>query len=163
VLVFRLKPHGAVVQDAADSAPANIDSPQELPLEARNVEGYAMARPEEPPIAARREGELVGRYGDWLSARGERAVRHRIPIPGGNLYTDLFNASTSELVEAKGSAARPYIRSGLGQILDYGRFIDHRSKALLLPTKPSADLIDLLDNHGVNVIWPTVDGFVRVD
>ena len=34
--------------------------------------------------------------------------------------------------------------------------------ALLVPTQPSPDLIELLRAHGVSVIWPTDGDFTRV-
>ncbi|MEP6598088.1 MAG: hypothetical protein ABJB98_01415 [Actinomycetota bacterium] len=164
VLVFRLVPEGAAVHDAGDAAPPDVQVPEVLPLEAANIEAYALSRPDEPPIAVRREAKLVAEYEQWLSISGNEAVRHRIPIPdGGYLYTDVFDVRTEELIEAKASAARVCIRAGLGQVLDYGRFIDHRSKALLVPTRPSVDLVELLHAYGVNVIWPTRGGFLRLD
>jgi hypothetical protein len=162
VLVFRLVPMGSVVKDLTDAAVVDLTSPQELQIEASNVEAYAVARPDEPAVAVRREAELVARYERWLADRGETSVRHRIPIPGGGyVVTDLYAKHSQELIEAKASAGRSYIRAGLGQILDYGRFIQHRSKAILVPSEPSADLVELLRAHDVDVIWPSNDGFTR--
>jgi hypothetical protein len=164
VLVFRLSPLGAIEQEQKDKADPDVSAPQELPVEAHNVETYAAQRPDEPPEAVRREAMLVQRYTGWLNSRGEETVRHRVPIPGGGyLFTDVFNKVTEELVEAKASAARVYVRSGLGQLLDYGRFIDHKSRALLLPLRPSNDLVELLHFYGVSVIWEEAGSFARSD
>jgi hypothetical protein len=159
VLVFRLRPMGQAELTLLDKAAADIAAPVELPLEATNVTAYALARPDEPQVAVRREAEMVARYEQWLTKRGEVAVRHRIPLPeGGSLFTDVFNRTTSELIEAKASSARTYVRAGLGQLLDYARFVPHSSKALLLPGRPAQDLIDLLRAHGVRVIWESNGG-----
>jgi hypothetical protein len=164
VLVFRLIPIGDVLKDAADAADPDTSVPEELPVEANNVDKYAAQRPDEPKEAVRREAKLVGRYTEWLAAQGQDTVRHRVPVPGGGyLFTDVYNKATDELVEAKASAARVYVRSGLGQILDYARFVDHKGKALLLPLRPSDDLVDLLANHGCSVIWEDGNTFVRLD
>lgn len=162
VLVFRLVPRGPVDHSEKDDAPADPVGPEELPLEASNVDAYAMARPEEPAQTIRREADLVARYDAWLRQQGRDTVRHRIPLPeGGYMYTDVFDKSTDELIEAKASSARVYIRTGLGQVLDYGRYLPHRSKALLVETRPTDDLIELLASNDVGVIWASASGFER--
>lgn len=164
VLVFRLVPVGDVIKDPADAADPDTPVPEELPIEANNVDKYAAQHPDEPKEAVRREARLVGRYTAWLKAQGQDSVRHRVPLPaGGYLFTDVFNKATLELVEAKASAARIYVRSALGQVLDYARFLDHKSKAVLLPTRPSDDLVDLLTAHGCAVIWEEGSTFDRID
>jgi hypothetical protein len=164
VLIFRLLPVGQVVHDQTDDAPTDIAAPEELPIESVDIETYAKQHPDEPPIAVRREAKLVLRYTAWLTSRGENAVRHRVPIPtGGYLFTDVYNKATDELIEAKASAGRIYVRAGLGQVLDYSRFLSHKSRALLLPVRPSDDLIDLLHEHGVGVIWEDGKTFERAD
>lgn len=163
VLVFRLMPEGDVLHNSADEVPDYL-GPEEIPLEAANVEGYAQARPDEPPVAVRREAELVRRYSEWLKAEGRETVRHRIPIPGsGHLLTDVYDKTTEELIEAKASAARVHVRAGLGQVLDYSRYLDHKRRSLLLPQRPAEDLVALLHTYKVGVIWPAGPGFDRLD
>ncbi len=60
--------------------------------------------------------------------------------------TDLYDLATDELVEAKASAGRTYVRAALGQVLDYSRYLDPKGRAVLVPTYPGDDLADLL-NH----------------
>lgn len=164
VLVFRLTPVGDVIHSPGDAAGPDISTAEQIPIEANNVEKYAAQRPDEPREAVRREAKLVGRYVDWLLAQGQPSVRHRVPIPGGGyLFTDIYNTAIDELIEAKASAARVYIRSGLGQVLDYARFLDHKSKAVLVPVRPSDDLIELLNDHGCSVIWEDGKAFKRCD
>lgn len=164
VIVFRLAPIGDFTRTVADMGVPDPDSAEEVPVEASDVERYEQQHPTEPKQAVRREAKLVKQYTDWLAAHGQATVRHRVPLPGGGyLFTDVFNKATEELVEAKASAARTYIRAGLGQILDYARFVDHKAKALLVPVRPSDDLIELLNGHGCGVIWPDGSDFARVD
>lgn len=160
VLVFRLQPVGSVA--TAPQAVAGSADPIEMPLEGMTAEEFATSHPEEPSIAVRREAALVLRYAAWLDSRGEPTVRQKIPLPGGGfLYTDIFNTITLELIEAKASGSRTHVRAGLGQLLDYGRFVEHSARALLLPTRPSDDLIELLRVHDVGVIWEEGKRFVR--
>lgn len=162
VLVFRLSPLGQVIKDPKDAADPDTAVPEELAIEANNVDKYAAQRPDEPKEAVRREAKLVARYTAWLATQGQDTVRHRVPIPGGGyLFTDVYNKSTNELVEAKASAARTYIRGGLGQVLDYARYVDHDAKALLVPLRPSDDLVELLASHGCAVIWEDGSTFLR--
>ncbi|WP_217614692.1 hypothetical protein [Cellulomonas sp. GbtcB1] len=164
VLVFRLIPDGSVVRDHEDDADADTSVPEELPVEASDVDRYAAERPDEPREAVRREAKLVARYTAWLSSQGQQTCRHRIPVPGGGyLFTDVYNKATNELVEAKASAARTFIRAGLGQVLDYGRFLAHDSRALLVPVRPSDDLVELLASYSCSVAWEEGKTFVRLD
>jgi hypothetical protein len=164
VLVFRLAPLGEVVRDPLDGGPAENTGPLELALEASNIEAYIAARPNEPALAVRREAELVRQYAAWLEEQGHSSVRHLVPLPGGaSMYTDVFDKTASELIEAKASSARTYIRTGLGQILDYARYVAHSKRSLLLPTRPGNDLVELLMSHRVNVIYRVGSAFQRID
>lgn len=164
VLVFRLVAGHDVLREVQDAAGPDGAAPQELPLEAANVDEYVVNRPDEPPVAVRREADLVRRYATWLETQGQQTVRHRIPIPGGgHLFTDVYNKATSELLEAKASSARVYVRSALGQLLDYSRYLPHASRGVLLPSRPSDDLVELLKAYSVAVVWPARAGFERQD
>ncbi len=164
VLVFRLSPLGEVESGLLGESIQDTAEVEELALEANDVEKYALQRPDEPKEAVRREAKLVTRYAAWLETKGQATVRHRVPIPGGGyLFTDLFNKASHELVEAKASAARTYVRAGLGQVLDYARFLDHNSRALLVPVRPSDDLVELLNSYGCAVVWEVGNSFNRQD
>jgi hypothetical protein len=63
--------------------------------------------------------------------------------------------------EAKGSAERLSVRLALGQVFDYGRYVEGSRLAVLLPEAPAADLVELLEAHGVGcVVETTPDNFV---
>jgi hypothetical protein len=89
---------------------------EEVPIENIQVEVFTTSPTTEPTEASRRESGLVQRYRDWVVATGGELVRHKIAPAGAAqpLFTDTFNRVTGELVEAKGSAARYYIRLALG-------------------------------------------------
>lgn len=163
VFIFRLKPAGSVVVADADPR-ASVAEPGEIALESSEVESYVVQRPDEPAVAMRREALFVKRYADWLAEQSVTSTRHKVPTAGGRpMFTDLFDHARSELVEAKSSASRTHVRAALGQILDYGRYVEHESLAVLLPSEPEPDLIELLNEHGVGCLWETRQGFVRRD
>ncbi|WP_124778934.1 MULTISPECIES: hypothetical protein [Micromonospora] len=118
-------------------------------------------------VTGRPEAGLVSRYLDWLVGSGRRLVpRHRISIPGskGYLFTDVFDALTFELIEAKSSASRNSVRLAIGQLLDYARFVSYRRLAVLLPSLPDDDLCDLLTSLGIACIYEAASGdFRRID
>ncbi|MEU4499802.1 restriction endonuclease [Streptomyces sp. NPDC024089] len=160
VIVFRLRP---VDTDPAEpvtrlgrllaDGPHSVD---ELPLERNETERAFVDPNREPYEAERKEARLVVEFSDYLARRGYRSCRHRIMPPGETrpLFTDLYVKDLGLLVEAKGSVTRENIRMALGQLADYGRFVDHETRALLLPSKPRADLLGLVDSQGCVVIWP---------
>jgi hypothetical protein len=79
-------------------------------------------------------------------------------VPAGEsrpLYSDLRNGTARELIEAKGSVTRDDLRQAVGQLLDYGRFIETGSRAVLVPSRPRPDLIGYLQSVGIAVIYPS--------
>jgi hypothetical protein len=180
VIIFKLRPVGQFIDGGLGpaplppSAPATREIPmspaeatsRELPVENSSTLGFLASGSGETVEHIRREAALVRRYGSWLEHQGLRHGRHLIQIPGelAVLYTDLFDHSTSELIEAKASASRESVRVGLGQLLDYARFVEHDRRSLLLPTAPRPDLVDLLHAHGCGCIWEKDRGqFERSD
>ncbi|MGN6586868.1 MAG: restriction endonuclease, partial [Solirubrobacterales bacterium] len=73
-----------------------------------------------------------------------------------------FDSTTQTLVEAKGTVERNAVRMAIGQLLDYRRFfgegeLDHI--AALFPKEPRPDLVALLHEQGIVVIYRAKDGF----
>jgi hypothetical protein len=110
----------------------------------------------------RKEAELVARYRRYLSNRGIAAARWLIKPSGEHapLYTDIYDVDRAELFEAKAPASRNNIRTAIGQLLDYRRHIpvDELSLALLLPARPSGDLVDLLRSLSIACVYETNSG-----
>jgi 5-methylcytosine-specific restriction protein A len=77
-----------------------------------------------------------------------------IPVPGEKtrLITDTYDVTSRELFEAKPDSDRGTIRLAIGQILDYLRFLSDVKGAILLPDKPSDDLIDLIHSVGLSLV-----------
>jgi hypothetical protein len=104
---------------------------------------------------------LVAAYKSRLQALDRGGKRRKVVPPGEHkpLFTDLHDDGPSVLIEAKGTTTREAMRMALGQLMDYGRFVTHAHKAVLLPEKPRPDLLALAGSQGVAVIWQTSTGF----
>jgi hypothetical protein len=179
VIVFRLRPIGDVIHDpedelrlpggvgaseveAAVTGETQVPTTVEVPVEAQQTERAVVMPSDEPYEIERREQTLVLAYKAFLEARGSEVIRFRIQPPGEAkpLYADVYDKTRNNLVEAKGTGARAAIRMALGQLADYGRFINPPPKpAVLLPERPRADLEALLLSQGVHVVWQTREGF----
>jgi hypothetical protein len=85
-------------------------------------------------------------------------------VPAGEsapLYSDLWDVTGLELVEAKGLVTREQLRSAVGQLLDYGRFVNAKTRTVLVPTRPRPDLLAYLAHAGVDAVYPEEDGWGR--
>jgi len=132
----------------------------EVPLEQSVAERFTVDRKlTEPKDRERREAALQKAYARYLQSLGHRVIRKAITVPGelGTLYTDLYDATTDDLIEVKSSSDRNTIRLALGQILDYARYVKPRTCTILLPSPPAGDLIDLLNSLEVQAVWLTQD------
>lgn len=165
VIVFRLHPNKA--DTPSSDKPQLQEDPHviEVDPERNKLDKYAIYKPSLATEAKRREASLVHRYIKWLRVMGHEVKSKKIFLPGQRypLTVDLFDTTIDELIEAKGSAARDSVRLALGQILDYDRYVKSSNKAILLPTRPAEDLIDLLCAHHVNCIYEVEDShFERI-
>lgn len=160
VVVFRLWP-----TDSAPPAPAASESTgpevQSIPVESNEAEEYSATPKDGSVVAKRREAALVKRYTEWLHGQGRPTTRRSIRLPGqaGQLFTDLFDEGLRELIEAKGATSRSDVRLALGQVLDYGRYVEHDQLAILVPVCPAVDLVDLLTSYGVSCIYESTQGY----
>lgn len=108
------------------------------------------------------EARLVADYGRWLEARrgSVSLTRHRITLSDGAvLLSDAWDAEHELLIEAKAHTDRPSIRMAIGQLLDYSHSLGRTvALAVLLPSKPSKNLLALLDAQDIAAIWQTSGG-----
>lgn len=144
--------------------PAQEPEVQRIPIEQGKVEAYDVSTKKAVMRARREESKLVADYSDYLLARGHLVYRHKIKVPGtaGILYTDLFNETRGQLIEAKAGISRDDVRMAIGQLADYARFIKPApQRAILLEAIPTPDLCRLLRDQGVATIWR--DGAAFVD
>lgn len=169
VLVFRLLPIGGVLvrpEDASgtgDSSPtaeANLVPPEQHHSPTYEVSGT------QPTQAERRESDLRERFEDHLEAQGHEVMRWELRPPGEllRLLTDTYDKTAEELFEAKGTSSRNSVRLAIGQLFDYQRFIHVGSLKLtvLLPSRPSDDVLDLLTSVEIGCVFEDGSTFHRV-
>lgn len=103
--------------------------------------------------AKRREAELILRYREWIG-RQERKLRF---FKNTEICCDAYEEARRNLIEAKCSERREYIRMAVGQLLDYAfhatQDLGNCRKAVLLPNKPSSPVVDWLSSLDISVIW----------
>ncbi|WP_232544255.1 hypothetical protein [Streptomyces buecherae] len=171
-LIFRLRPIGPFQRSAGDEIPPAQHTERELVP--ADVTASKMVEPEQnksqhgerAAVAAtavrRREAELSEVFEAQLTARGHAVGRFQIRLKGktSTLLTDLYDATDHVLYEVKGSTRRESVRMALGQLLDYGRYVRTDAEpdvppalVVLLPGPPDADLVELLADHGVSLVY----------
>lgn len=128
-----------------------------IPVEGGTIEGYEIETKDEVRRARRQEKLLVDRYVKYMENQGDTIVRHKIEARDtrSSLFSDIFNETRRQLVEAKAQATRGNVRMAIGQLADYTRFIQPPpGRAVLLNARPPSDLNDLLNKQEIAVIWP---------
>lgn len=166
VVVFRLRPvdgHVPVDLPRVPFTVAKTSETTEVPIEELHTEKAIVEPSREPYEAERRESALVLRYAEYLRSLGHTVSRIKV-VPEGErspLFSDLWDATNGDLIEAKGVATRECIRMAIGQLFDYGRFVEHRRKVVLVPSEPRADLQKLLTELDIDLVYLAGSEWVR--
>ncbi|MDR6507725.1 hypothetical protein [Arthrobacter oryzae] len=164
VFVFHLRPVGQVLKRPEDVStksltPTAAGSATEVPMENHATESF-----EQPAsaatIAQKRELSLVNSFRGLLESRGSEVNRHKVYPKGSStpLFTDVHDKTNGVLYEAKADATRNSVRAGLGQLLDYRRYVTNKRCRLLLPARPQEDLLNLLVEYDVDAVWREGEG-----
>jgi hypothetical protein len=165
-IIFNLVPVEADVSVLARTLPAHASPAVTTwsPPDASDVviAGQASETTSDRSVS-RLEFALQADFGEWLKAQGHEPKRLRLPCNGTIIEPDLFAESRGWIVEAKKSTAREYVREAIGQVLDYvhvaERFRIIAIPVILLPGRPSTDLVELLHRHGITLAIRDGDGF----
>lgn len=140
------------VFESPEKKGAPLESLQTLALPREQLD-YKIQTQAKVLKAKRTESKLVEDYENWLKEKGRKLLRHRYR----NLICDAYEEQTRNLIEAKSSATREYIRMGVGQLLDYafqGRKLYRRpNMALLLPTRPNLKMLEWLKPLRISLVW----------
>jgi hypothetical protein len=162
--VFTLMPAEVVRTEPAavevEFPPAARLSVEAVPVENRRTERTRVSARAEIE-AIRRESALVESFTACATAKGLTVKRWKI-IPEGAiapLLTDPCIMQSQLLIEAKGNLDRNAFRLAIGQLADYRRFLKEHTCAILVPSKPSHDLLDLARIERIAVIWPSATDF----
>jgi hypothetical protein len=166
VIVFRMRPKSIEPVEPRSKVAAVLAGPakKDVPIEKQQTEKAFVAPSHEPYEAERREQKLVLELEAHLRSAGHNVFRHRI-LPSGEarpIFTDLYDATSGMLVEAKGTVERNAIRMAIGQLADYKRFLEDgqpQHLAVLVPREPRRDLCELLLSQEIALIHPTENGF----
>lgn len=102
--------------------------------------------------AIKKEEKLVREYCKWLTARHRKLQI----MSDGHLRCDVYEADRNNLIEAKASSKREYIRMAVEQLLDYaylGRSLFGRPHmAILLSSKPDLKSLKWLPKQ-IRIVW----------
>lgn len=165
VIVFRLRPLNAVPFELPHTPVTPTDVPviEHVAVEEHHTERSFVTPSRDVYGLERVEATLVQRYRRYLESTGHIVKRLRIVPPGevSPLYSDLWDESVRELIEAKGSVTRDHLRLAVGQLLDYGRFVNATRHSVLVPMRPRPDLRTYLRDAGIDVIFPAESGWER--
>jgi hypothetical protein len=110
--------------------------------------------------AQKLEAALVRDFKKWLRDKGHVVEQ----LVYGRLLCDAHEKDRNNLIEAKSSNRREYLRMAVGQLLDYA-FLGKEEfgtphMAILLPKKPEAEILTWLEGLTIKVIWKQRKEFV---
>lgn len=166
VLVFRLRPINIEPPEPHSKLDKVLVGPKrvDVPIEQQETEKAYVNPSREPYEAERREQKLVIALEKHLVELGHTVNRQRLLPPGEArpIITDLFDATTGTLYEAKGTVERNAVRMAIGQLLDYRRLFNPgeiQHVAALFPSEPRKDLCSLLSEQEIVVVHQTDGGF----
>ncbi len=174
VIVFRLRPVEDVTQlpqdiitpsDKTECAQVPADITTSVMVEPESHSGKPISRSAIPRTkVSRREASLCEDFRKLLEEHEHEVSRFQIRAAGlsSTLLTDLYDTHAHVLYEAKGNSSREAVRMAIGQLMDYRRHVTPADPtlAILLPTKPHEDLVDLLESVNVKVVYRHRDSFV---
>lgn len=116
-----------------------------------------------PSYAKREEFSLQNRFASWRREQGHDLKRLELPVGRTVLVPDFYDATAAEIIEAKKSPARGFIRLAIGQSLDYvnnaHKFGIEATPSILIPGKPEPDLVDLCAVHKIGLWVPDGEQF----
>ena len=114
-------------------------------------------------VVSRVEFELQRAFGEWIASTGHPPKRLRLPAGTSSIEPDLYVPSKPWIVEAKKSSGRAYVRTAIGQVLDYVHIAKledlDASPVILLPGRPERDLVELIAELGIILAVRRGDSF----
>lgn len=162
VIIFRLRPlNDAMRPTIAEQAPSLLPVVTDIDVEEQHTTTVIVTRTIGEAEAIRRESALVLSFKAHAKTNGMIAISKRI-APGNSaaaFRVDVYINQLNLLIEAKANSSRESFRMAIGQLADYRRFLDKPACAILVPSQPRHDLLDLAKVEQIGVIWPSATGF----
>ena len=160
VFVFRLAPKSHFENYLLNDTSAQKMTGQSKPWNPPNFTDLFSAKlSKEAANIARDEFKLQNEFGLFLLEQGHEVLSFdfKLPRANGTLRPDFWIQDLGLIVEAKPSISREHIRMAIGQVFDYVHLaaqLELQMKpAVLLPSLPSRDLVDLLRELGIQLIY----------
>jgi len=114
-------------------------------------------------VVSRVEFELQADFGRWLKSQDHVIKRLTLPTETSTIEPDLYVESNGWIVEAKKSSARAYVRTAIGQVLDYAHIARRAgftvTPVILLPGHPEQELLQLMATLDITVVVRRGDSF----
>lgn len=166
LVVFRLTPVGATKPAQQPSYLEVPSGPIRAKAEVNLADEHNRKSSGTETVARRYEAKLQKRYEDHLRAKGIDVDRLIIPIrlTKKQLKVDLANFTEKVIIEVKAGTSRGYVREAIGQVLDYVHQMSQSSEwqgwqpAILLPGRPSEDLVGLVHSLNIKLIYEDAEG-----
>jgi hypothetical protein len=166
LVVFHLMPVGATKSAQQPSYLEVPLGPIRAKAEVNLADEHSRKSSGAATVARRYEAKLQKRYEDYLRAKGIDVDRLIIPIAltKVQLKVDLANFTEKVLIEVKAGTSRLYVREAIGQVLDYMYQLNQSTgwqgwrPAILLPGRPSEDLVGLIASLNILLIYEDAEG-----
>ncbi|WP_454110864.1 hypothetical protein [Leifsonia shinshuensis] len=114
-------------------------------------------------VVSRIEFALQADFGAWLRSQGHEPQRLSLSSDGTIIEPDLYVESRGWIVEAKRSSGRDYVRTAIGQVLDYVHVAMRAgisaTPVILLPGYPTPDVVRLLATREIALVVRSGSGF----
>lgn len=114
-------------------------------------------------LVSRIEFELQADFGAWVQRQGNTPSRLLLRSAGTTIEPDMYIPESGWVIEAKKSPARRYVRTAIGQVLDYARVARDAGidavPVLLLPSRPIPHLESLISDLDIILVVRDEDGF----
>ena len=172
-IVFRLKPVKKYsIKNFVSSKTNNVTKTiaKEIPLEKssgkQSSKGVTYIS---RGIKDKKEARLVEEYNSFRKGKKLKELKRHSLQPSlskKNYFTDGFEAESKTLIEAKASNHRDKIRMAIGQLFDYRKLLEQdnvkvNNLAILVPSCPSKDLLELLKDLKIKIIFKKDNKFIK--
>ncbi|RRD51007.1 hypothetical protein [Arachnia propionica] len=154
VLVFRLLPLDVRPPTTRVNTPSGAGVVTELlGPESNDVRSFRERACQQGISTPERE-ETMRAWETRLRHQHHDVYRVKIVLPADKVMflTDTYDATTQELFDVQRSSSRGAVRMGIGRLMDFRRHVQPRACSLLLPERPSDDLMDLVSHARIGLI-----------